>query len=149
MSASSNEKRASRSFAAKLLKSVNPQLSYRTLRTTKQVEIVMTVDETWGPVAFEVIQFMGQMVGFVNRFAEAGFRDMRSEEMLAELEVKYDLVRQRYQALRSEGIKHRMAVHSLVTDRNLPFYGRWRFPEYNWCVKSLSSNRSIRPLRKV
>lgn len=149
MSASNGETRLSRSRAAQKLKEFDPKISYRALPETKEVEISITVNETWGVIALEALQFMDRIVRSVNQFSEKGFRDIRTEKTLADLEARYNVVRNRYFVLRAEGVKHRMAVHMLVTDRELPFHGRWTYADFNWCVKARSQNPSIRTLKKV
>ena len=149
MSASDSKKRASRALTAKILKTFDPKLSSRVLPDTKEVEVSIIVDQRWGAIAVEVLRFMDQMVRSVDRFAEAGFREVRTEDALVELESKYAAIRDQYRALRAEGIKHRMAVLKLVSDRSLPFFGRWSYAEYNWCVKTRARQPIIPTLRKV
>lgn len=139
MSAFDGNKRAARQLTAKALKAFDPKLSYRVLPDTKEVEVSITVDQKWGAIAVEVLRFMEQMVRSVDRFSETGFRQIRTEEALVDLEVKYRAILDRYQALRREGIKHRMAVYQLVGDRDLPFHGRWGYADYNWVVRTRQS----------
>jgi len=136
MSASDSKKRASRSFTAQTFKTFNPKLSYRVLPGAKEVEVSITVDQKWGDIAVEVLRFMNQMVRSVDRLSEAGFRQTRIENILANMELQYRRIRDRYAVLRAEGVKHRMAVYNLVKDRNLPFHGRWGYSHYNWCVRT-------------
>ena len=109
----------------------------------------MTVHETWGVIALEALQFMDRMVRSINQFGEKGFRDIRTEKTLADLEARYHVVRNRYLVLRAEGVKHRMAVHELVKDPGLPFYGRFTYADYNWCVKSYAVHPYRLALKKV
>jgi len=139
MSASDSKKRASRALTAKMMKAFDPKLSSRVLPDTKEVEVSITVDQRWGAIALEVLRFVDQMVRSVDRYAEAGFREVRTEDALAELESKYRVIRDRYRDLRAEGIKHRMAVYKLVSARDLPFHGRWGYADYNWVVRTRQS----------
>ena len=149
MSASDSKKRASRALTAKRLKAFDPKLSSRVLPDKKEVEVSITVDQRWGAIAVEVLRFMDQMVRSVDRYAEAGFREVRTEDVLVELESKYGAIRDRYFALRAEGVKHRMAVYKLVSARDLPFHGRWGYADYNWCVRSRPLKPAIFGLKKV
>ena len=82
MSASDSKKRASRALTAKILKAFDPKLSSRVLPDTKEVEVSITVDQRWGAIALEVLRFVDQMVRSVDRYAEAGFREVRTEDAL-------------------------------------------------------------------
>ena len=149
MSASTRTTRDIRSQLAARLRTFDPKISYQALPGTKEVEITLIVDEKWSPVAIEVLGFMDQMVRSIEHYGSAGFRDMRTERMIADQEAMFNVVRRRYTELRAEGVRHRKAVYKLVADRTLPFHARWNYTDYNWCVRARSRAQSTRSLKQV
>jgi len=114
--------------------------SHRYHPKTQRVELVIDAPEEWSAALMDGLALLSHFTQQAKRHLEAGYRDLRTDATLTALDADYSIIRDAYKALRLQGLKHRAAVHALVSDASLPFHGRWSFSEFNWCIQSAPSS---------
>ena len=123
--------------------------SYRVHPVGQRVELTIDAPEEWASALMDGLALLSHFTQQAKRHLEAGFRDLRTDQTLAELHTKYAAIQDAYRTHRKTGLKHRASVRLLVDDAALPFHGLWTFSEFNACIRSMR-NPSDRPaLRAV
>lgn len=123
--------------------------SYRVHPIGQRVELTIEAPEEWSAALLDGLALLSHFTQQAKRHLEAGFRDLRSDQTLAELHTKYAAIQDAYQVHRAAGLKHRASVRLLVDDASLPFHGFWTFSEFNACIRSLRSPSDRPALRSV
>jgi len=121
--------------------------THRIYPATQRVEVVIEAPDEWSSVLMDGLALLSHFTQQAKRHLEAGYRDLRTEQTKALLQTQYAAVRDAYQALRNEGLKHQAAIRALVSDTSLPFHGKWGFSDFNWCIRS--APRSAPSLKAV
>ena len=112
--------------------------SYRVHPASQRVEVIIDAPEEWSSVLMDGLSLLSHFTQQAKRHLEAGYRNLRGEQVKAELQTKYAAIQDAYRAHRAAGLKHRASVRLLVSDTSLPFHGQWGFSDFNWCIRSMS-----------
>lgn len=119
--------------------------SCRVHPATQRVELIIDAPEEWSAVLMDGLSLLSHFTQQAKRHLEAGYRDLRCEQVKAELQTQYAAIQEAYRAYRNNGLKHRAAVHALVADASLPFHGRWAYADFNFCIRSATPSPAPAP----
>lgn len=121
--------------------------SHRSHPHTQRVELVIDAPEEWSAALMDGLALLSHFTQQARRHLEAGYRDLRTQQTLSELQTQYAAIQDAYRVHRVRGLKHRESVNLLVADASLPFHGRWAYSDFNWCIRS--APRSAPSLKAV
>lgn len=135
MNYSGERSRGLRAFAHQELKRVVRRISAQPINNGSQVKVSLVVSPEWVGIASAAVAFLDETVALIHRHSESRVREVRVAAILTKDQAEREAVWKRYDELRTGGLKHRAAVYKLVEDSSLFYHGRWKFSDYNWCVR--------------